>query len=163
MKEKIRMKIIDNNLLDGLSEKASENPRLRINYNFHESLEDPVNRLLNAMQPGTYVRPHRHINPDKTEIFLIVRGKILMIIFDDDGRVISTHLMSPELGIYGMEIEAGTWHSLIVLEENTVIYEIKNGPFIPLSAENLAPWAPDAENKEEATKYLRDILDKNLK
>ena len=67
------MKIIDKQLLDKTNEQAKQSPRLRMNYNFHERLDDPVNRLLNAMEPGSYIRPHRHLDPDKDEIFLLLR------------------------------------------------------------------------------------------
>ena len=70
------MKIINEQLLDETQAKALQSPRLRMNYNFHERLDDPINRLLNAMEPGTYLRPHRHLNPAKDEIFLLLRGKV---------------------------------------------------------------------------------------
>ena len=66
------MKIINEALLDETTGRAKQSPRLRMNYNFHEHLDDPVNRLLNALEPGTYLRPHRHLNPKKDEIFLLV-------------------------------------------------------------------------------------------
>ena len=58
------MKIINEQLLDETTARAKQSPRLRMNYNFHEELDDPVNRLLNAMEPGTYIRPHRHLKPN---------------------------------------------------------------------------------------------------
>ena len=70
------MKIINEALLDETTGRAKQSPRLRMNYNFHEHLDDPVNRLLNALEPGTYLRPHRHLNPKKDEIFLLLRGRI---------------------------------------------------------------------------------------
>ena len=70
------MKLIDTPLLDATTARAKQSPRLRMNHNFHERLDDPVNRLLNALEPGTYLRPHRHSNPDKTEIFLLLRGRV---------------------------------------------------------------------------------------
>jgi cupin fold WbuC family metalloprotein len=143
------MKIIDKALLDSLSEQAAKNERLRMNYNFHQQLDEPVNRLLNAMEPGSYFPPHRHKNPDREESFLVLRGSVLFIIFDDDGSVISSTEVSPEKGVYGMEIEAGVWHSLIVLEPNTVVYEVKKGPYVPLTSDNIAAWefAPDSFDK----------------
>ena len=92
------MKIIDKQLLDKTSEQAKQSPRLRMNYNFHERLDDPVNRLLNAMEPDTYIRPHRHLNPDKDEIFLLLRGKAVVFIFDDQGGSICVGI-SPFAGV----------------------------------------------------------------
>lgn len=80
------MKIINEALLDETTGRAKQSPRLRMNYNFHERLDDPVNRLLNALEPGTYLRPHRHLNPAKDEIFLLLRGRIAVFLFDNKGK-----------------------------------------------------------------------------
>lgn len=151
------MKIIDENLLDETTEKAKQSPRLRMNYNFHETLDDPVNRLLNAMEPNTYLRPHRHLNPKKHEIFILLRGKVGLFLFDDFGNVTDTVILDPQNGSYGGEIPAGVWHGLVVLESGSVIYEIKQGPYRPLTPDDLAPWAPDAENNSEAQKYINRL------
>lgn len=79
------MKIINEALLNETTGRAKQSPRLRMNYNFHEHLDDPVNRLLNALEPGTYLRPHRHLNPKKDEIFLLLRGRIAVFLFDNKG------------------------------------------------------------------------------
>lgn len=156
------MKLIDKNILDATTELAKKSPRLRMNHNFHESLEDPINRLLNAMEPGTYLRPHRHKNPDKNEVFLLLRGKVAVVLFDDLGKIIEINILNPKEEIYGGEIPADVWHTVVVLEEGSVIYEIKQGPYTPLSPENFAPWAPAAENVSEAKKYL-DFLTESIK
>lgn len=148
------MKIINEQLLDETRAKALQSPRLRMNYNFHESLDDPINRLLNAMEPGTYLRPHRHLNPAKDEIFLLLRGKVAVFLFDEEGNITGKTILDPKEGVYGAEIQAGVWHGLLVLEPGSVIYEIKQGPFAPLAPENLAPWSPDAEDTEEVRKFL---------
>lgn len=157
------MKIINNELLDSVTQQAVKNTRLRMNYNFHESLDDPINRLLNAMEPDTYLPPHRHKNPDKNEIFLVLRGKVLIFIFDDEGNILSITETSPQSGVYGMEIEAGVWHSLIVLEQGTVVYEIKEGPYAPISPENLAPWAPNPNDTLKAKEYTDSLIKEYLK
>lgn len=148
------MKLINHILLDQVTQQAKQSPRLRMNYNFHESLEDPINRLLNALEPGTYLRPHRHLNPDKDEIFLLLRGKVILFLFDEKGNITNKQLIAPSEGLYGAEIKAGVWHSLLVLESGTVIYEIKEGPFAPLESTNFAPWSPDPSETNEAKKYM---------
>ena len=148
------MKIINEQLLDETQAKALQSPRLRMNYNFHERLDDPINRLLNAMEPGTYLRPHRHLNPAKDEIFLLLRGKVAVFLFSQDGNISAFSFVFAKEGAYGAEIKAGTWHGLLVLESGSVIYEIKQGPFAPLAPENLAPWSPEAEDTEGVKKYL---------
>ena len=151
------MKLIDKNLLDETTARAKISPRLRMNYNFHERLDEPVNRILNAMEPGTYLRPHRHCNPDKTEIFILLRGKVAFFLFDNDGQITNTVLLDPLNGCYGAEIAAGVWHGLLVLESGSVIYEIKEGPFTPLSPENMAPWSPPVEDTEGANRYMEKL------
>ncbi len=148
------MKLINKQLLDETCERSKESPRLRMNYNFHEQLDDPINRLLNAMQPGTYLRPHRHSNPDKVEIFLLLQGKAITFIFDEAGNITDKILLDPLKGSHGAEIAPGVWHSLLVLEPNTVVYEVKQGPFAPLAPENFAPWSPDAADEEGIKNYL---------
>jgi cupin fold WbuC family metalloprotein len=154
------MKIINESLLDSISAQAVKNQRLRINYNFHKQLDDPLNRLLNAMEPGSYFPPHRHKNPDKEEIFLVLRGNVAVFVFDDDGAVVSSTEVSPQKGVYGMEIEAGVWHSLIVLEPCTVVYEVKKGPYVPLTPDNIARWAPDSADKEKVEQYMNELRTK---
>jgi len=151
------MKLIDKKLLDETTARAKISPRLRMNYNFHERLDEPVNRILNAMEPGTYLRPHRHCNPDKTEIFILLRGKVAFFLFDNDGQITNTVLLDPLNGCYGAEIPAGVWHGLLVLESGSVIYEIKEGPFTPLSPENMAPWSPPVEDTEGANRYMEKL------
>ncbi|MCC8188390.1 MAG: WbuC family cupin fold metalloprotein, partial [Bacteroides sp.] len=142
------MKIIDTSLLDTVSSQAQSNPRLRMNYNFHTSMEEPIHRMLNAMEPGTFVPPHRHMDPDKLEVYIVLRGSLVAVEFDEAGNILQKVVLGPESGRYGLEIPARTWHSLAVLEPGTVIYEIKEGPFAPVVPENMAPWAPDPEDKE---------------
>lgn len=154
------MILINEALLNETTERAKQSPRLRMNHNFHERLDDPVNRMLNALEPGTYLRPHRHLDPDKDEIFLLLRGRVAVFLFDDDGNVSRIQILDPKERIYGAEIKAGTWHSLLVLESGSVIYEIKEGPFVPLSADNFAPWSPAPEETEAVRRYMELLTTK---
>jgi cupin fold WbuC family metalloprotein len=155
------MKLISDKLLDEISERAKKSPRRRMNYNFHENESDPLNRLLNAMEPDTYLPPHRHKDPDKEEVFLVLRGSIAFFIFDDEGNVTFSTVISPDKGIYGLDLEKCAWHSLVVLEENTIVYEVKLGPYSPLKPENFAPWAPaPSADKNEQQEYNRMLLSK---
>ncbi|MDH6533945.1 cupin fold WbuC family metalloprotein [Parabacteroides sp. PM5-20] len=157
MQNRINMKVINEDLLNQTTSLAKTNPRRRMNYNFHEKPETPINRLLNAMEPDTYVRPHRHLHPAKEEIFLILRGKALLLLFDAEGNITETLLLNPLEGSYGAELMAGVWHGLLVLESGTVLYEIKNGPFTPLATEDMAPWSPAAEETEEVQSYMKQL------
>ena len=99
------MKIIDEKLLNQVSEEARESPRLRMNYNFHQSLEDKCHRFLNAVEPGTKVEIHRH--PTKDESFVLLRGKVRVNTYNDDGTVIESVVLNPEEGLYGVDIPKG--------------------------------------------------------
>lgn len=152
------MEVITDELLNSVSQQAKENPRLRMNYNFHKDLNDGVHRLLNALEPDTYLPPHRHTNPDKDESYIILRGSIMVFFYDDEGNITDKTLLDPTKGKYGLEIPAGIWHSIVVLESNTVIYEIKAGPYIPLTPDNLAKWAPEASDKEGVRTFINKLL-----
>ena len=148
---------ITNDFIEQVSKKAKTSPRLRMNYNFHPHHEDPLHRLLNAMEPGTYIQPHKHENPDKFEIFLVLRGRFAVIIFDEDGIITDYIVLDAKEGNYGVEIPEKTYHTLISLEAGSVAYEIKEGPYSPLTAKNFAPWAP-AEGTPGVAGYIDKIL-----
>jgi cupin fold WbuC family metalloprotein len=123
------MKLIDNNLLDKVSAQAKVSPRLRMNYNFHQSLEDKCHRFLNAVEPGTVVDIHRH--PAKDETFVLLRGRVRVNTYNDDGSLIESVELSPNDGRYGVNIPKGVWHNLESLEMNSVFFECKEGPYSP--------------------------------
>ena len=123
------MKVIDKNLLDRVSSEAKESARLRMNYNFHQSLEDKCHRMLNALEPGSDIPIHRH--PDKDESFVVLRGKVRSTTYNDDGTVIESVVLSQEDGLYGVDIPKGVWHKLESLEPGSVVFECKEGPFVP--------------------------------
>jgi cupin fold WbuC family metalloprotein len=148
---------IDNSLLNTLSGKAKAAPRLRTNHNFHQSAADPLNRMLNAMEPGTYVQPHKHENPDKREAFLLLRGKMLVVSFDNAGNVTDHVVLDPQAGNFGLEVPPRTYHTLVCLAEGSVLYELKDGPYDVSNDKVFAPWAP-SEGSPEAPEYNRQLL-----
>ena len=122
------MKLIDKQLLDKVSAQAKEAERLRMNYNFHQSLDEKCHRFLNAVEPGTMVEIHRH--PTKDESFVLLRGKVRVNTYNDDGSIMESIVLCPEEGLYGVDIPKGVWHKLECIEENSVIFECKEGPFV---------------------------------
>jgi len=145
-------------LLDSVSAEASLSPRKRKNYNFHKNDSDLLQRMLNAMEPATYVRPHKHVYPDKREVFILLKGKIAVVEFDDAGKIIDHIILNPKLGNFAAEIATASWHTVISLENNSVYYEVKDGPYDPHSDKVFADWSPE-EGSADANKYLSKILE----
>ena len=121
--------VIDKKILDELTASAKASPRLRMNYNFHQSLEDKCHRMLNAVEPGSDIPIHRH--PDKDESFVVLRGKVRSTTYKDDGSVIESVVLTQEDGLYGVDIPKGVWHKLESSESGSVVFECKEGPFVP--------------------------------
>jgi cupin fold WbuC family metalloprotein len=114
-------------------------------------MEDRVHRLLNAVEPGTYVRPHRHLMPSRTETVIVVAGRLGLVLFDGDGSVSSRIVLTPQLQAFGAEIPAGLYHSFIALERGTVMFEVKEGPYAPVDESDMALWAPGEEDPAAAS------------
>jgi len=151
------MKKIDQNLINAVGEKARLSPRRRMNHNFHPVLSDPLQRLLNVMEPLSYIRPHKHENPDKVEAFILLKGRMVVVEFNTDGSVADHILLDPLNGNYGVEIAPRTFHTIIALESGTTVYEVKNGPYDPIDDKNFASWAP-LEGDPGVDNYLNGIL-----
>jgi len=150
------VKIIDIGTLELLKTEAVKSERLRKNYNYHESFDDPINRMLNAVEPGSYVQPHKHENPDKREVFLLLRGKMAVVFFDNEGNI-TEHVILDNEKHFGVEIPPSVWHTIIALKPGTVVYEIKDGPYFPADDKNFANWAP-REGDTECMDYMNEIL-----
>ena len=127
--------IIDQSLLDTLSSQAKASPRLRQNYDLRTSPADNSQRMLNALEPGTVMPIHRHMKTSET--ICMVRGKMVMRLYDDNGAIAEEFVME-HCGEHPMvQIEAGQWHSLEVLVEGTVVFEAKDGKYEPLKEEDV--------------------------
>ena len=147
------MKIIDQELLDRLSAEARENPRRRKNFNLHPTDDFCCHRLLNAMEPDSYIRPHRHLDPAKDESMVMVRGRMGVLAFDAAGNVRGRTIIAAAGSAVAVDIPHGLFHTVVALESGTVFFEAKAGPYRPLTEEETAPWAP-AEGTPEAAVYL---------
>lgn len=150
---------INEEFIEITSAKAKTSKRRRMNYDFHKSSSATLQRMLNAIEPGTYIQPHKHENPDKVEAFFVLRGKILVVEFDDEGNISDHIILDPLKGNFGAEIAPRKWHSIISLEKNSVVYEVKDGPYDEKIDKNFATWAP-AEGDPEELNYIQKILEK---
>jgi cupin fold WbuC family metalloprotein len=134
------MKLIDQSLVANLHAQALASPRLRFHHNLHASHDETIQRMCMAMEPGTYVRPHRH--PDKWELLLIISGAMLVLSFDEAGKVLTRTRLAADGDVYGLENPAGAWHAVATLAPSTVVLEVKHGPYLPTTTQDFAPWAP---------------------
>lgn len=137
------MKLIDNYLLQKMCAEAACSDRKRTHLNFHATSEDSVQRLLIALQPETYIAPHRHLQAWKWELLVVLQGAVRIQIFDDDAYIIKNIDLQPGNACMGLELPALSWHSLVCTRSGTVIMEIKPGPYDQKSAAEFASWAPN--------------------
>ena len=129
------MRIIDETLLNEVTMQAKESPRLRMNYIFHSSLQDKCHRMLNAVEPGTVIPIHRH--PTKDETFVLLRGRVRVATYNDDGAIVEEIVLCPDEGMYGVNIPKGVWHRVESLESGSCFFECKEGPFVPHEHEGI--------------------------
>lgn len=122
--------IIDNKLLDDVTAKALSSDRLRMNLNLHDSLDAKAQRLLNALAVGTILPIHRHRHTAET--YILLRGKIRVMFYNEMGGEENSIMLDPLVGNYGIHIPVGQWHTLEVLEDYSVIFEVKDGPYTPI-------------------------------
>lgn len=126
--------IIDDSLIDRVEEEAKESPRLRMNYNFHESLDAKAQRLMNVLLPGTIIPIHRHRHTAET--YVLLRGKMVVAFYNDMGAQTDRFLLDPKEGNYGVQIPKGQWHGIEVIEPSA-IFEVKDGPYMPIEPEDM--------------------------
>ena len=148
---------IDAASMDRWLEQAAQAPRKRTHHNLHPSLDAPVQRLAIALSQGTYVRPHRHPQPNRWEMIHALQGETTLVLFDDHGHPTRKILLSPQV-MPVVECPANTWHSLYPTQGQIVIMEVKEGPYLPNLPEHFAPWAPE-ENTPEVEAYLARIME----
>lgn len=147
---------VDCRLLDQLTEKAKASRRLRMNHNFHPANESTCHRLLNAIEPGSYIRPHCHLDPEKDESFVLLRGRLGVICFDAAGNVTETALLAAGTDQTVVTIPHGIFHTAVSLAPGTVFFEAKDGPYIPFTGAESAIWAP-SDTVPDSTAYLQQL------
>ncbi len=123
--------------LTTLTQQAQQSPRLRANSNLHQELTDPIQRLAIAMEPDTLILPHRH--PHTWEVLTALRGRFTVLVFDDAGKVIERAVLGEDTSV--VEIPAGGWHAVLSRDVGAVIFEVKHGPYAPISENDVAPWS----------------------
>lgn len=139
-------------LEEGLAE-SRRSPRGRMLFPIHRHQDDLVQRMLNFLQPGTFIQPHQHPRDWATETIHVLQGVLGFVIFSETGEFISSHRLGAGQMI---DIEARVWHGVLALEPDTVILEIKRGPYDDTD-KVFADWSP-AENAEGSEEFYRRLL-----
>jgi cupin fold WbuC family metalloprotein len=145
---------LDQDLFRKLLSEAELSPRKRSHYNLHNDFHDPVQRVCIALKSGTYVQPHCHPENNKWEMTIVLKGTVVLLIFDKSGIVRERLELSPASSLNGIEIRPYTWHTVFPLSDDAVILEIKEGPYNPSGPIDFALWAP-AEGDGEVLQFLK--------
>lgn len=147
---------IDQSLFGRLAEQAAANPRGRQHHNFHE-MADPCHRMAVGLQPTTYIPPHRHLSDDKAECLIVLKGRLGLLIFDDQGQVTDKRVLQAGGECLGVDLAPGTYHGLVVLEADSILFECKSGPYRPVGEGEHGHWAP-REGEEGVAQYQAWML-----
>ncbi len=152
--------LINRDLVERKASDAKRSARGREIHIFHEGDPDPLQRMLNAIQPGSYVRPHRHLHPPKAESIILLQGALAYVSFSEEGLPLEGNLIliDPSRGVYGCDIRPGVWHTIFALALDTVLFEVKPGPYDPGVDKEFAPWSPP-ERSLEAALFLAELED----
>lgn len=154
--------VIDRSQVERVVQASRKSPRGRIILPFHKKDADACHRMLNALQPGSYIRPHRHLSPPKAETILVLKGSICFVIFDPEGAIVNHFTLTAGSPRIGIDVEPEAYHTLFALENDTVVFEVKNGPFSPATAGDFAGWAPE-EGHPAAEMYLEKLRQKTIR
>lgn len=142
-------------VMEGIA--ASRNsPRKRIILPIHRTQDAEVQRMINFMQPGTYIRPHIHPMDGASESLVLIKGQIDMVLFEEHGKIRSQHTVKAGSINCVFDIEPNIWHSFVVTQANTILFECKKGPYSSISDKHFAEWAPE-EGSKEADIWLQSL------
>lgn len=157
----MKVRVFSPEYMASLVDEANKTPRKRQHRNVHESYNEPCQRLFNAIEVDSYIRPHRHRIDPKAETLIALKGRFSLVIFTEDGEiqdVVDFGTCSEDIGV-GAEIQPGVWHTVIASKPGSVLMELKAGPFDPDAAKELAPWAP-GEGAAESGEYFEALKSK---
>lgn len=137
---------------------SRKSPRRRIILPLHKDHTAPLHRMLNAMQPGSYIQPHRHLDPPKPESVIVLQGAIKCFIFSSSGQIETMYTIRAGSPIFGVDSEPGVYHTFLAIDSDTVLFEVKPGPYSPATDKDFASWAP-AEGAPAAKQYMQYLYD----
>ena len=135
---------------------SQSSPRRRVIQPLHRSESATLHRMFNAVQPDSYIPPHRHLDPPKAESWIVLRGALAFFTFDDQGAISECLEIRAGGDIFGVDLEPGVYHTFCALEPDTLVYEVKDGPYSPATDKAFPEWAP-REGTPEASRYLAQL------
>ena len=147
---------ISNSLLEAAVAASRSSSRQRVIQPLHRDEQASLHRMLNAVQPGSYIPPHRHLEPPKAESWIVLRGALAFFTFDDAGQIEQCREIRAGGEVFGVDLEPGVYHSFFALEPDTVVFEVKSGPYAPTTDKHFPEWAP-AEGSPAANAYLEAL------
>lgn len=147
---------ISKDLLEGAIAVSHSSPRRRVIQPFHRDESAALHRMFNAVQPGSYIPPHRHLDPPKAESWIVLRGSLAFFTFDEHGNVEECLEIRAGGDVFGVDLEPGVYHTFLALEPDTVVFEVKSGPYSPTTDKAFPPWAP-REDSPEAIAYMATL------
>jgi len=150
--------LITAELIRQVVEGSRQSPRRRIILPFHKNDAASLHRMLNGLQPKSYIQPHRHIDPPKAESVIVLQGAIKCFLFSDDGRIENVYVLRAGSDIIGIDSDPGVYHTFLALEQDTVLYEAKPGPYIRATDKEFALWAPK-EGSPATRQYMQFLYD----
>lgn len=147
---------LSRSLLEGAIAVSQSSPRRRVIQPFHRDENADLHRMLNAVQPNSYIPPHRHLDPPKAESWIVLRGALAFFTFDDQGGIQDCLEIRADGAVFGVDLEPGVYHTFLALEPDTVVFEVKSGPYLASNDKAFPPWAP-REGSEGAAEYLLSL------
>ncbi len=150
--------LINSELIEQVVIGSRRSQRGRIILPLHKNHAAPLHRMLNGIQPGSYIQPHRHLNPPKAESVIVLQGAIRCFIFTNEGKIEAMHTIRANSSIFGVDSDPGVYHTFLATEDDTVLFEVKPGPYSPANDKDFASWAPQ-EGSPAVKKYMQYLYD----
>lgn len=148
--------VIGTELIRQAVEASRRSPRRRIILPLHKSPDSKLHRMLNAIQPYSYIQAHRHLHPPKPESIVVLQGAIIAFVFDETGQVKETAALAAGTTAFGIDFEPNVLHTFFALQRDTVVFEVKPGPYEVQTDKDFAPFAP-AEESPAAAGYMANL------
>lgn len=153
----MQLKTIDDNIVKDVATASVNSSRRRSSYAMHLTSDDKIQRLVSVLEPDSYVRPHKHEDPDKVEVFIVLKGRLLVAVFAQDGRVSEHIVLEAGKSPWGVEIPPGLWHMTLALEPDTAFYEVVEGPWQEDSHKKYPDWSPAEEDKSGGAEFIAKV------